>query len=51
MQCLTKTNISNINIYYKAVRIYNLGFINPINLGASSSNYYYTLDIANCLIS
>jgi hypothetical protein len=42
--------VSNINIYYKAVRIYNLGSINPTNLGASGLNYYYTLNIANCLI-
>jgi hypothetical protein len=27
-----------------------LGFINPINLGANCLNYYYALDIANCLI-
>jgi hypothetical protein len=43
--------MSNINIYYKAVQIYNLGFINLINLGANGLNYYYALDIINYLIS
>jgi hypothetical protein len=42
--------MSNINIYYKVVQIYNSGFIDLINLGASGLNYCYILDIANCLI-
>jgi hypothetical protein len=37
-------------MYYKAARIYNSGFIDPTNLGASGLNYYYALDITNRLI-
>jgi hypothetical protein len=43
--------MSNVSIYYKAAQIYNLGFINPTNLGASGLNHCYALDIANRLIS
>jgi hypothetical protein len=43
--------MSNVSIYYKAAQIYNSGFIDPINLGASGSNHYYALDITNRLIS
>jgi hypothetical protein len=32
------------------VQIYNLGFINSINLGASGLNHCYALDITNRLI-
>ena len=43
--------MSDINIYYKAARIYNSGFIDLINLSINSSNYYYTSDITNRLIN
>jgi len=51
MQCLAKTNVSNVSIYYKVARIYNSGSINPTNLSANSSNYYYASNITNRLIS
>jgi hypothetical protein len=40
----------DINIYYKAARIYNSGFIDLINLSINSSNHCYALDIVNRLI-
>jgi hypothetical protein len=42
--------MSDVNIYYKAARIYNSGFIDLINLSASGLNHCYALDIANRLI-
>jgi hypothetical protein len=43
--------VFNISIYYKAARIYNSGFIDPINLSASGLNHCYALDITNRLIN
>jgi hypothetical protein len=43
--------VSDVNMYYKAARIYNSGSIDPINLSTSSSNHCYASDITNRLIS
>jgi len=42
--------VSDVNIYYKAARIYNSGSIDPTNLSTSGSNHCYASDIANRLI-
>jgi hypothetical protein len=43
--------VSDVNIYYKAARIYNSGSIDLTNLSTSGSNHCYASDIINRLIS